>query len=80
MLITSIFLLTTAFTTYYDILLVSYILAVHRKLCLAFFTHIARLANYSETTSINNFEIIPEDILPDATSQFENVSGAVRSM
>ena len=44
-------LLTACFIVFYNILLVSSILGVYRKLCLAFLTHIA------------NFEIIPEDFL-----------------
>ena len=44
-----------------ELTIVSSILAVYRKLYLAFLTHIARLTIYSMMTFTKNFEIMPED-------------------
>ena len=47
-------------------------MAVYRKLFGIPYSYCK--GNYSKTISTNNFEIIPEDILPDTISQFDNIS------
>ena len=51
----------------HSILLVSSILAVYRKLLFGI-PYSYDKVNYFKTTSTNNFKIVPEDFLPDATS------------